>query len=459
MEQLDLVHAILDAVPPLEHPRGTRLPLYLWGLRGMPTSSNTMARELLRAADARGLAFLAVWDHKDLAASVAEALRLGRLQQELGLSVGVDAVQPLYSFCDGSPETAHVGDDGSPFFDLSHSPNRPIGCPFALEHRHAEIAGRIHTFAQAYQDAHIPLAFIYSDWEIDGPLEWNDALDHMRRCTRCRAKLGDMEDFGQVQRTLRGIRAAMQRQCYARPILQRFPQALVGNYAVYNHGGMRYWYDYFERYNPALPHVWDQHEPARPWAHEYPETSYTFGMPVLYTWYRTYDWYEYEVSDYHWFYSMLKVASNAGEHKPDGHALITFIHHTLTDPPEEGAEPHVKPMSVEAYQELLWHALLRGHDALFSWSPNDVAVHEAVVAQQVYAQSLAYNDFLLGGQPVTYAVPREPSTVISALRLGNRLLARRTDFGGNTQPQPLVVDGRPIDVPAVPGACQLLELP
>ena len=458
MEQLELVRQILDALPPLDHSVGDRLPLYLWGLRGMPTSSETMARELLQEAAARGLAFVAVWDHDNLAESVAEALKLGRLQQELGLSIGADAIKPLYAFCDGSPETAHMDAAGEPFFDHSHSPNRPIGCPFALGHRYAEISGRIHAFAQAYQDAGLPLDFVYSDWEIDGPLEWNDALEHIRRCTRCQAELSDLDDFGHVQRTLRRIRAKMQRECFAQPILQRYPRALVGNYAVYNHGGMRYWYDYFERVNLDLPHTCDQREPSRPWAHEYPETGYTFGMPVLYTWYRTYDWYDFENGDYHWFYNMLKVASNAGRHKPAGHTLITFVHHTLTDPPEGGAEPHIQPMSVEAYQELLWHALLRGHDAFFSWSPNDVAVHEAVVAQQVYNQSLAYGDFLAHGQPVTFAIPPEPGTVVSALRAGGRLLVRRTDFGGDGRPHSLVVDGHRIEVPAAPGVCQILDL-
>ncbi len=459
MNQMELIRDILDALPPLEHPRGKRLPLYLWALRGMPASDDRTARELIREADARGLAFLAVWDHENMPESLDEALRLGRLQREMGLSIGADAIKPLYSFCDGSLATAHVNKHGEPFFDRSHSPDRPIGCPFALEHRYPEIAGRIHAFAQAYRHADLPLAFVFSDWEIDGPLEWNNAWDHIRRCERCQAKLGDVDDFAHVQRTLRSIRADMQRECYARPILQRFPQALVGNYAVYAHGGMRYWYDYFEQFNPELPHVWDQQEPSRPWAHEYPQTDYTFGMPVLYTWYRTFDWYDYAVSDYRWFYNMLKIASNAGEHKPNGHELITFVHHTLTDPPDSGVEPHVVPMSAWAYQELLWHALLRGHDALFSWSPNDVAVHEAVLTHQVYAQSLAYGDILQRGQPVTYDVPQEPGVVVSAVRLDGELLVRRTDFFDEvSEPFELAVGDIRVRVPPAPGVCQILKL-
>jgi len=459
MDQLDLIRQILDALPPLEHPRGARLPLYLWALRGMPASDDTTARELLREADARGLAFLAVWDHENLPTSLDEALRLGRLQQELGLSIGADAIKPLYSFCDGSPATAHVDEQGEPFFDRSHSAERPIGCPFALDHRYPEIARRIHTFAEAYREAELPLGFVFSDWEIDGPLEWNNAWDHIRRCRRCRAELGDVEDFRHVQRTLRSIRADMQRQCYAEPILQRFPKALVGNYAVYAHAGMRYWYDYFEQFNPELPHVWDQQEPSRPWAHEYPATGYTFGMPVLYTWYRTFDWYDYAVTDYHWFYNMLKVASSAGQQKPAGHTLITFVHHTLTDPPHEGAEPHVVPMSSWAYRELLWHALLRGHDALFSWSPDDVAVHEAILAHQVYAESLAYTGFLQSGQPFAYQVPATPGTIVSAVRLEDKFLVRRTDFGETGEPFMLDVGDSSIAVPQKPGGCQILDLP
>ena len=39
------------------------------------------------------------------------------------------------------------------------------------------------------------------------------------------------------------------------------------------------------------------------------------------------------------------------------------------------------------------------------------------------------NGFIRRGVPVEFEVPAKPGPVVSGLRLGNRVLARRTDFG------------------------------
>ena len=60
----------------------------------------------------------------------------------------------------------------------------------------------------------------------------------------------------------------------------------------------------------------DQRAKYREWANEFDDTGYTFSMPVVYTWYPTFHWYDFEDTDYRWFYNMLKVGSNAGRHTP-----------------------------------------------------------------------------------------------------------------------------------------------
>ena len=50
-------------------------------------------------------------------------------------------------------------------------------------------------FAKAYKKAGIPVDFIWVDWEVDGPIEWNGAWESSKKCTRCREHIKHMEDF------------------------------------------------------------------------------------------------------------------------------------------------------------------------------------------------------------------------------------------------------------------------
>ncbi|MCE5258982.1 MAG: hypothetical protein LLG44_08000 [Chloroflexi bacterium] len=456
MTTLEHLQLILSATKPLVYPRGRRLPLYLWQLQGTPPLSDRDLADALRELDARGISMLAVWrSGAEQQSALEQALRLGRIQHELGLPVGVNCIEPLYAFFNGEAATTHIDAAGKSFFDDSFGA-RPMGCPFAIEQRYDAIREQVEYYARAYRSAGLPLAFAYSDWEVDGPLEWNDAWAHSKRCTRCRAQVPEIDDFASFQATLRRIRAEMQRVCYAEPLLSRWPQALVGNYAVYPHNGWRYWYDYFERFNPELPHQFDQGEPSRPWADEFGRSGYTFAMPVMYTWYRTFDWYTYS-PDYRWFYNMLKVASNAGASAPRSLPIISFVHHSLTDPPASGAG-HVIGMSAWAYEELLWHSLLRGHSTFFSWCPDAECGHEAPLLHRVWAEALRYREFLESGQPVSFTVPREEGAVVSGLRLGSRLLARRSDFGGAAGSDAwLELEGHKVPTPSG-SACQIIAL-
>lgn len=460
LTQREMVQALLDAIPPLTAPRGERLPLYLWHLNGLGTDDEDEMARLLQELDARGLCAYATWNPKRFEQDLAAGLRLATLQSRLGLDVNVSTVPTLYSFFDGSVETAHVDDQGQPFFDTSFAANKPMGCPFALADRLAPIRAQVEQFAQAYADAGLRVDFCFSDWEIDGPLEWNEAWAHSKRCTRCRWQIPDIDDFSAFQAALRKIRSELQRKALAEPLLQRFPRCRVGNYAVYPHDGWRYWYDYFETEPAAdagIPLKWDRRSPVRPWYDEFRQTGFTFAMPVTYTWYRTFAWYDFPNPDYRWFYNMLLVGSNAAKSTPAGVPIITFAHWHTTSPPAE-PDPAVVPMSQAAYQELLWHLLLRGHDALFLWSPREEAVEESVLLHQVYAASLPYAEFLTHGTPINYLVPREQGPVVSGLRLGDRVLLRRTDFDDTAGPVRMLVDGHELVVERKPGECQVLTL-
>jgi len=135
---------------------------------------------------------------------------------------------------------------------------------------------------------------------------------------------------------------------------------------------------------------------------------------------------------------------------------VSFVHWHTTEPPPD-PDPNVPQLSREAYQELLWHLLLRGHDTFFLWSPREEALEEVVLVHEVYRDSHRYRDFLLEAEPVLFDVPSEPSPVVSAMRLGSRLLVRRTDFDDRVEPVVVIVDGRQVRVPRASG-CQWIEL-
>lgn len=458
MTQVEMVQATIEATSPLKHPRGGRLPLYLWQLTGLGTEDPAEIRRLLKELDARGLAASASWNPARREESLASALNLARAQQELGLDVNVSCIRPLYNFFDGSPETAHVTAEGEKFFDTSFAEKRLIGCPFSVEHRYPVIREQVEWFVAAYAKAGVPLNFIYSDWEIDGPIEWNDGWANCKKCARCREHIPDIERFAAFQKALRQIRSDMQKRCFAEPVLRHYPLARVGNYGVYPCDGWRYWYDYFEQ-EPAseLPFKLDQRAPYRPWYDEFAETGYTFAMPVTYTWYPIFGWYDYPNPDYRWFYNLLLVGSNAGKSTPAAVPIIDFVHWHTTSPPKE-VDPNVKQMSAAAYQELLWHLLLRGHDAFFLWSPRDEAIEESKLLHEVYAASLEYAEFLTDGQPINFAVPRKQGPVVSGLRLGDRVLLRRTDFDERREAVTIAVGGRKLSVPRADGRCQVVTL-
>lgn len=460
MTQLEMVQATIAATAPLRHARGGRLPLYLWQLHGLGTEDEALMSQLLGELNARGLAALASWNPNPAQRekSLAAGLKLARAQHRLGLDININATANLHSFFDGSEATAHVTASGERFFDTSFAENRPMGCPFALSQRYPAIREQVEFFVEAYAREQLPIRFIFADWEIDGPIEWNQGWASSKRCARCREKLPELDNFAAFQNRLRVIRSDMQRQCFTEPVLRRFPQALVGNYAVYPHDGWRYWYDYFEKEpDEGLPYRLDQRAKVRPWAHEFAATGYTFAMPVTYTWYPTWSWYDYPNGDYRWFYNMLQVGSNAAAHTPAATPIIDFVHWHTTAPPKE-VDPAVQQMSAGAYQELLWHLLLRGHDALFLWSPRTEAIEETRLLHEVYAASLEYQDFLTNGVPVSFEVPRAQGPVVSGLRWGDRVLLRRTDFDGSREPVVLTVAGRQLTVPRCEGACQILSL-
>lgn len=445
------IRTVLENTRPLENSRGTRLPLFVLpisqSLAGIP---DDRTRSALRELDRRGIGYSVSWSPGLAGRSRHEALRVARIQADLGMIIAADATACLTSFFDGTDATSHVDTQGGPFAETSFGGT--MGCPFTLEPRIPFIRERIEGFVRAYHEAGLSPGFVFADWEIDGPLEWNGAWESSKKCRRCRAALPDLDDFRRFQQRLRALRSELQRAAFSEPILSRFPRTLVGNYAVNPHDGYRYWYDYFE--TEAADHTpfrRDQRARYREWAHEFAGTGYTCALPVIYTWYPMFGWFDFEATDYRWFRPMLLEAESTGRHTPPSVPLIPFVHWHTTAPPDK-PDPRTRQLSAAKYRELLAHLLLRGHDTFFLWCMPDELATEIRWVHDVYAQSLRYRDSLTHGTPLPFAVPEHPAPVISAVHWMDRVLAVRSDFGTNAPDVTLrLPSGGIVSVPARTG--------
>ena len=436
---------LVEQIPPLEHARDGALPIRASRLEGWLPEDDAAAREFLLALDARGLA-LCAHPTPGNEERMAAALRMGRLQQEVGLEVGVNASRAMYSFFNGDEDTLHVAANGVTFFDESFNPKKKMGCPFRLDQRREPIKQQFRSFLDEYKAAGVMIDFLYLDWEIDGPIEWNGGWQSSKLCTVCREHVPDIDNFYAFQKALRDIRSELQRECCVDVVQEYFPDALIGNYSVYPQSGVRYWYDYYETLPPGAPFFPDQEAKNRPWPNEFDPSGYTFANPVVYTWYATWSWYpRWDNDDYRWFYNLLQVGTNAGRHTPQEIPLITWLHWHTTAPPADA--PEVPQMSEEAHKELIWHLYLRGTDGLMMWCTAEETTQEIRLITEVMDGMLAHREFIAEGEPVMFNVPNEPGTVVSGLRLGDRLLVRRTDFSDNQEAIRGVVGNRIVEIP------------
>lgn len=427
------IQVIVDHARPLVVERGDRLPLFLWPAHDAMVEDDDLQEQIVRELDARGVAAIASWKFNRKEETLQRSLRLARVQQKFGLMTCVNANACMYGFFDGSEKTAHINENGEKFFDSS-IPGGRIGCPFRIDHRYPEMRRKIAYFANAYNQASLPIDFVFGDWEIDGPLEINQAWKTARRCRVCRQHIAHIDHFAAFQDAVRRTRADATKRCYVDPIQAHFPNAWIGNYGVYPCDGYRYWYDYFENFVEYHPHRVEHGATYRRWPNEFPWTGYTVGMPVVYPWSRIYDAYRFDNTDYRWFYNMLLVMSNAGKSNTPNVPLVPFVHwHVVFE--DGNPDPSVRPMSRWAYRELLWHCLLRGADSFFMWCRQSEAGEEVALVHEVWSEALRHAHWLRHGTPTTFDVPSMPGEVVSGMRVGDQVLVRRTQFGAKSPGQ------------------------
>ncbi len=420
---------VLENTKPLGYPRGNRMPLYVWRLmNNLDKLEVSEIKTVLKMMDSRGIGCASSWYPQGKEKTVLDCIKFSKAQQDLGLQVNVNANSCMYLFFNGDKSTFHIDSEGNAFYDDSFG-SRKMGCPFSLRHRYDQIKGQLEYYLKRYSQANIKIDFIFGDWEIDGPIEWNNAWENSKKCRVCRANIEDIDNFTKFQASLRQIRSDLQKEVFSETIKRYYPEAVIGNYGVYPGGKYRYWYDYFEKPidTDKIPHKKDQDAVYRQWYPEFPGTGYTMAMPVTYTWYNTFKWYNFNEPDYRWFYNLLLTGTNAAKHSFNDVPAVGFVHwHTTVAP--ENPDPAVKQFSGEKYKELLWHLLFRGYDSFFLWCLGRELDKEISLLHEVYSESLRYGDFFEKGDVVTYDVPAKAETVISARAYDGRLLVKRTDF-------------------------------
>lgn len=457
--------AVIEAVPPLDRPQGTRPPLFLWSPDLPAGASDEQLEATLRALQARGLCPFLRW-HPDRDAGMRLIRRVTTIQKRIGMPVAIDATPISLGLFPRGDAGSHRDAAGNPFrgSGLVWDP----GCPFAVAAVNDGVRGAMEAYAQAHADAGVPLDYWISDWELDGPNEWKQNWAHAKKCETCREKIPDIEtNFAAFQAVVRRLRSEMQRKNFVEPIRARFPDVRIGNYAMNPHDGHRYYWDYYEEdafgkpnLTDGIPYRRDQGARYRPWwPGEFESSGYTMAAAVVYPWYHLFLDYTFADTDYRWFYGMLLEGSSVGRHTPAETPLVPFVHWA---PVVTFAKPEDQPagfaaLSEEKYRELLWHLLLRGVDSFIPWAPGDEP-RELKPAHAVYAESLEYAEFFARGKPILFAVPDRLGTVVSAVQWNGRLLVRRTDFTAAEQPVSIMVDGRPVNVPVAAGRCQVLSL-
>ena len=450
------IQIILDNTTVLKYDNGNRLPLYLWPAIDPGILSDDMAERLIKEMASRGIGIICSWSMNDTSEVFSQCLPIARAQKKLGQRININATELLDSFFNGDESTAHTDSNGKPFFDTSFGDHK-MGCPFKLDFRKEEIRKRVEQFAERYKKEGLSVDFIFTDWEIDGPLEVNRSFEASKKCQTCCRYMGEEFNFPEFQKRMREMRSYLQSYSYSEPVLTLFPDALVGNYAVYPGDGYRYWYDYFEYYADGQPFKEEQHAKYRKWYNDFPLTGFTFAMPVIYPWSGIYKWYDFENSDYRWFYNMLLNASDAGKSTPRSIPLISFVHwHTIFE--GSGADSTVMQLSSDCYQELLWHMILRGSDAFFLWCMENEYPEEVRLLHEVYSEAQQFGKFLDRGIPINFDLPEKPGTVISGLALGDSLLIRRTDFDQNRYPVEVMAGTKHITVEYAPGRCRVIAL-
>ena len=115
----DKIQTIIKQTKPLQHSRGSRLPLYLWPAIDPGRLDQPQADKLIKLLNDRGIGVICSWNRRNPEESFASALPIAKAQKKLGLRINIDATSCMYSFYDGKTETSHIDNENNLLIEIS----------------------------------------------------------------------------------------------------------------------------------------------------------------------------------------------------------------------------------------------------------------------------------------------------------------------------------------------------
>ena len=453
------IRVVLDNARPLAFPRGGRLPLFLWP--AMDPGDLEPQEPTPLCANSTAAASACSWSWQSATRTARSAgLALARVQKRLGVPVSVNATALLYGFFDGDPEPPMSTTRDGRFSTIPSVPRVRWGArsPSIRAGGGNPRAGR-RLRPRLYKGR---LSAALRLGRLGDRRARSNSTGPTKRRGVAEGAGGRIPDIGQFPRLPEGRPRHAERfssePCSASPSGSGFPAYGWAITRSIPTTGTATGTIISRSTSTASRIIADRRAKYRLWANDFPATGYTFAMPVVYPWARLFGWYDFAETDYRWFYNMLLEASGAGRSTPPAMPVVAFVHFHPIDP-EKFPAPGFRPMSRDAYRELLWHILLRGADTFYLWAGEAEYPLEVRLLHEVWSEAQRYGEFLDGGRPVSFDVPANPAPVVSGLRLGNRILVRRTEFGSSAAPVFLTIGGRRLDVPPAAGRCVVLTLP
>ena len=157
------IRTILDNTSVLQHDRGSRLPLYLWPAMDPGELDDHSAEALVRELDKRGIGIVCSWNQADREESISRGITIAKAQKKLGQRININATSLLYGFFNSDEKTAHVDENGNPFFDKSFGSSSKMGCPFTLDPGKHEIRERVEYFLKRYKEEGLEIDFNFDN--------------------------------------------------------------------------------------------------------------------------------------------------------------------------------------------------------------------------------------------------------------------------------------------------------
>lgn len=402
---------ILEKIPPLKHPRGSRWPLIAWEGFSFQPQPPEYYHQLLR----RGL---------------TQHIRLdtGMIDTALAIQAAGSPVIAMEGRSGAFP--ASLAGDSAVWAHQLDSEYRPKEyvrpCP-SIHTGWAKFADQHRNTLREFRDRGVHLDAVWADWEGD-PLYGDDRYDQARHCQRCREVLpakvlaspAVFDDY--AARKFYELFATY----YAAPVLEFYPKCSVTDWLA----------------QPSTPE-----EPQLSWngrqGHPIMPPLITAYNPTAYgaaSWVwkdrPTSQWRDQEHVDQVYTNVLLRHVSLSGslaDRWAPEKELIPWVARWVSEAPETD----FPVMSRPRYREVLRHLWLRGVAGMQVFSPRirdfeAMALPELEDAVAVYDEMLEFREFLEHGEVLSYQLPskRDKGVLWSGLRLGDRAVVRAFKQGG-----------------------------